>query len=155
MESIFDRIRLTPPQMRTVADRRFDDAEYLRKSKLNKHANGVFYIGGFVLECLLKAKLLDKHPELQKPVGRDQWTDEQRHRFDLIYRWHDLAAILEAMPEILDHLLKVEPSGQLRDWLVGLCEQWNVFARYSPPTAKMKDASIFLDRIKELKAWLT
>lgn len=70
--TIFDRLRLRPSQLRTVVDRRFDDAETLRRTGENARANGAIYLGGFVIECLLKAKLLEEFPWLggtRRPDG--------------------------------------------------------------------------------------
>ena len=50
--SIFERGLLTAVQLRTVADRRFDDARYLADSRTNKYANGAMYLAGFVVEVL-------------------------------------------------------------------------------------------------------
>lgn len=155
MATIFERVRLTPKQLRTVADRRFDDADYLRKSNDNKHANGVYYLGGFVLECLLKAKLLERYPELKQPPSDPRrLSPPQRRRLNLCYRWHDLQAILAEVPEIETALRNADPKGYLMATLEHLCRIWNIFARYSPRTAITKDASRFLMRIKDLKPWL-
>jgi hypothetical protein len=70
---IFKKIRLTPTQLRTVAERRFADAEALRDTKANARANGTMYLAGFVVECLLKAKLLERYRWLQSassPTGK-------------------------------------------------------------------------------------
>lgn len=58
-------MRLRPSQLRVVADRRFDDANTLRGTKQNARANGAMYLGGFVVEILLKARLLEKFAWLQ------------------------------------------------------------------------------------------
>ncbi len=44
--SIFQKIKLRPTQLRTVAQRRFEDAECLRKTGVNARANGAMYLGG-------------------------------------------------------------------------------------------------------------
>ena len=70
---IFQKVRLRPTQLRTVANRRFGDAEALRETGQNARANGVMYLGGFVIECLLKAQLLERFRWLQSagsPQGR-------------------------------------------------------------------------------------
>ena len=56
---IFLKVRLRPTQLRTVAERRFDDAVALRQTGKNARANGAIYLGGFAIECLLKARLLE------------------------------------------------------------------------------------------------
>lgn len=62
--SIFAKTKLTPSQLRTVAERRFADARCLLKSGENERANGAMYLAGFVIECHLKACLLEVHPWL-------------------------------------------------------------------------------------------
>lgn len=61
ISSIFDRVALRPAQLRTVADRRMADAQFLRSRGGGRHANGAMYLAGFVVECLLKAQLLERY----------------------------------------------------------------------------------------------
>lgn len=155
MAEIFDRIRLTPAQLRTVADRRLADAECLRKSKENERANGAMYLGGFVLECLLKARLLEDHPWLQAPLTSASSVSEQR-LWSLCYRSHDLLELLEALPALK---AEVEEQGKRvgKDYLLKLmrrCNEWTVHARYSPYSATMGEAIRFLDDVKELRRCL-
>jgi hypothetical protein len=50
-QSIFTRpAMLKPSTMKTVAERRFDDAAALRDTGRNARANGVAYLAGFVIE---------------------------------------------------------------------------------------------------------
>ncbi len=154
MVSIFDKVMLSPSQLRTVAQRRYEDADYLRNSRLNKHANGVMYLGGFVLECLLKACLLERQPELTGPLPARRQDAVWLRRRHLLMRSHDLAALLEEMPSLLLRLAQVEPTRRYRDNLLKLCGQWTIFARYSPQSATMQEAGRFLEQIRELKPWL-
>ena len=69
-QGIFGKRRLTPKQLRSVAELRFQDAYCLFENQNNARATGAMYMGGFVIECLLKAVLLERHPNLQIPVDR-------------------------------------------------------------------------------------
>lgn len=154
---IFEKVRLRPKQLRTVANRRFDDATALRKTGRNARANGAMYLGGFVVECLLKAKPLEKYTWLQSarsPEGRDK--DEQ-HLWSLCYRSHDLDDILARLPEIEERLLRLgqRESHRLSRPLKSICAQWTIYARYSPYNATIDDARSFLEQIEELRPWLT
>src|SRR4051794_9010737 len=100
MSSIFDRQRLKPSQLRTVANRRYADARYLADSGKNKHANGAMYVGGFVVECLLKAKLIEKYPWLERHIDAAKLSITEREIFYLCYRSHDLERIIELLPEL-------------------------------------------------------
>jgi hypothetical protein len=153
---IFDRVRLTPSQLRTVASRRFSDADALRRTGKNERANGVMYLSGFVVECLLKAKLLSEFPWLQNagsPQGRS--VDDQR-LWSLCYRSHDLEEILARLPKLARSLEEIEQAGSpiLANGLKSICAHWTIFARYSPSSAMMSEAVEFLTTVKELKEWL-
>jgi hypothetical protein len=155
--SIFDRVRLRPSQLRTVAERRYADAECLRKTGDNERANGAMYLGGFVIECLLKARLLDEHPWLQAPLGPNPSPEEQR-LWSLCYRSHDLDEMLTYLPGLIDELARRDRNEGRRPSLVEslrrLCNQWTIQARYSPRSETMAVASKFLDQIKDLKECL-
>lgn len=156
MASIFDRRRLTSRQMRSVADRRFDDAVCLCDSGLNARANGVFYLGGFVIECLLKARLLDQYKWIANAVAVDKLSPAERRIWNLIYRSHDLDEMLAHLPGI-DSRLGSADRNDGRDRLRKLrliCSEWTIFARYSPLSSTMREASEFLNDVRELKEWL-
>lgn len=155
MADVFDRVQLQPTQLRTVAHRRYADAQYLCASQLNRHANAVLYLGGFVVECLLEARLMQRHPWLQAPHTRRTPSARERRLYDLCYRWHDLAAVLECVPEAMEQLTRRDPTGRTAVALRTVCERWTVFARYSPRTATMQEAQQFLDQIKEIRACLS
>ena len=156
IRSIFARIWLRPEQVRTVAERRFEDADCLRKTGKNARANGVWYLGGLVVECLLKARLLEKFTWLQSvrdPAGRSQI---EKDLWSLCYRSHDLDEIREKLPEVDEILSAAEKQGRQRlsQSLKSICAEWTIFVRYSPQSSEMRHASQFLDQVKELKRWL-
>ena len=140
--------------MRTVAERRFADAECLRKTGANERANGAMYLGGFAIECLLKARLLEKYAWLQTARDMSKCTLDEKHLFSLCYRLHHLAEMLERLPELTERLLKLDGSGRLLKNLRSLCAQWTIYVRYSPRQAEMREAEDFLDQVKELKECL-
>ena len=153
MSSIFDKAKLTQRQLRTVADRRFADAEALRKTNRNRHANGAMYLGGFVIECLLKAKLLEKYTWLRTVRAPDGRPRREQRLWSLVYRLHSLDEILGWLPEITQRLVAAG-QGRLVQNLKNICSRWTVFARYSPKTGEMSEARKFLDQIRELKTCL-
>jgi hypothetical protein len=153
MASIFDR--QGPPNFRqliTVAERRFDDAQALCDTGKNQHANGAQYLGGFVIELLLKAQLL----RLFENVGRARRSgalaaDDQRIR-DLLFS-HDLNAILRRVTGLEELVAKRgERDGRpYRTYLREICTTWNIFARYSTRSSTIAEAEEWLSRIRELK----
>lgn len=156
MADIFSQVRLSPSQARTVAQRRFDDAEWLRKSGDNARANGVFYLGGLVVDCLLKAALLERHRDLQTPVTLDQLSAHDRRVWSLIYRSHELEEMLAHLPDLERRLQAkdLKDGSDLLRKLRSICAKWTVYARYSPRTETMKHAAEFLDHVREVKEWL-
>lgn len=153
--NIFQKLRLTPTQLRAVAELRLNDAWYLQKSSKKVHANGAIYIGGFVVECLLKAILLERHPNLQKPVDPTTLSRQDRQIYDLLYS-HKLDAILDAVPDVRAKLQVLTDDKARPVWprVRTICEQWTVYARYSPRLATTQEAERFLDTIQEVKQWL-
>jgi hypothetical protein len=149
--SIYDRQRLTPSQVMTVADRRFADAMALCETGKNAHANGAQYLGGFVIELLLKAQLLKRFSAVQGSAKA--LSDSDREVWSLIYRSHDLQEMLNRMPDLE---AMVGKRGQrdgvpYRNHLRHICVTWTVFARYSTLTTTIAEAAAWLDRIRLLK----
>lgn len=141
---------MRPSQLRTVADRRFEDAYYLLKSGRNARANGAMYLGGFVIECLLKALLMEKYPWLQNR-GRSEGTTKtaEREIWYLCYRGHDLERISSKLPEVTRLLHRSNLLPSFRN--IGA---WTIFARYSPYMTEIREASEFLLKVKGLKECL-
>jgi hypothetical protein len=151
VRSVFARQRLTPTQARTVSDRRRADAGALQSLKRNQHANGAMYLGGIAIELLLKALLLEKYPRLQRSATGTP-DRQQRQLHDVCYRWHDLEAILEYLPELAARLDAANP--RLLQELKKLCAQWTIHIRYSTYQATHTESGDFLERVKELVPWL-
>jgi hypothetical protein len=154
--AIFARVRIGPGQLRSVAARRFDDAEYLLQSRRNKHANGAMYLAGFVVECLLKARLLEKHAWLETAGYQRPKKGDNRRLWSLAYRSHDLDEILARLPEVWERMATAEQRGgtRLQQMLKRICAEWTIFARYSPRTAAASEANAFVSEVKELRRWL-
>jgi hypothetical protein len=127
----------------------------LRKSG-NKHANGAMYLGGFVFECLLKARLMECYPWLQSAGSAEGRTRDESYLWSLCYRSHDLDEILARLPEIRKRLSEFDQRTSQRLWqnLTNICGTWTIYARYSPESATMQEAEVFLESVKDLKKWL-
>lgn len=155
-DSIFDKpASLKPSSMATVADRRFGDAEALAATGANARANGVAYLSGFVIEILLKARLVAKYP-LTARKRQHQVENSERLIWFLIWRQHDLDGMLEQMRE-LETALAIR--GQRDGWdyvadLKKICATWTIQARYSSRMMKMEEARKMLERVRTLKELL-
>jgi hypothetical protein len=154
--NIFAKVRLRPSQMRAVADRRFEDARCLLDSGNKQRANGAIYMAGFVVECLLKALLLERHPNLQNPLDPSELSKTDREAFDLIYRSHELDAMLVFLPEVEKKLSKVDTKTGRSAWreFQNICEEWTIYVRYSPLVAELDQAKRYLETMTEVKKWL-
>jgi len=152
---IFRKTRLRPGQWRAAAERRFGDARCLLDSGDAERATGAMYMAGFVIECLLKALLLDRHPNLQTPVDPAKLSESDREVFEALYR-HELDAMLLFVPELEKKLTAVKTRSGRSAWraLNDMAEEWTVFARYSPATAKLEHARDYLATVEEVKKWL-
>lgn len=150
MASIFTKPSdLKPSQLRTVADRRFEDAVALVNTRHNARANGAMYLAGFVIELLLKAQMLAEHPQLRTRTG----AAVDARLSTLFWRSHDLSDILDALPA-LEGSLKKWSERDRRPYLLklrGICGSWTVFARYSPLTTTIEEAQRMIEEIRELK----
>jgi hypothetical protein len=138
--------------MRTVAERRFDDAQALCDTNANSRANGVAYLAGFVVEILLKASLVEKNRGIARK-RQHELAETDREVWSLIWRRHDLDAMLDHMPE-LEAALKVRSGRAGQDYnamLKAICATWTIQARYSPLTMLMRDARDMLARVRKLK----
>ncbi len=152
---IFTKRRLTPSQLRAIAALRMDDARWLLKSGHNARMNGAMYMGGFVIECLLKALLLERHPNLQVAVDPALLSAPDRDVHRLLYS-HDLDEMLAFLPEVRVRLESVANAKGHSPWrsFNALCAEWSVHARYSTSQAAPAEARRFLNTIHEVKEWL-
>lgn len=141
--------------MAAVAERRFGDAEALSRTGENARANGVAYLVGFVVEILLKARLIDRYPEIARK-RQHEVSDAERDLWRLIWKQHDLEGMLERMSE-LEAALKSRGERDGQDYLAELkkvCATWTIQARYSSRTMLIAEAREWLERVRVLKELL-
>ncbi len=113
-------------------------------------------MGGFVIECLLKALLLERHPNLLPNIDRAKLSESEAEVRDLIYRRHDLDGMLGFLPELERKLSGIKTGSGHDLWrqFRTVCEEWTVYARYSPQLARLDQAKTFLETVEEVKKWL-
>jgi len=141
--------------MRTVAERRFDDALALRKTGDNARANGVAYLIGFVIEILLKARLVEKFSTIASK-RRHELKENERDVWSLIWQRHDLEGMLTHLAELEAALKKKEERDRVAylGELKKVCATWTIQARYSSRTILMDEAADMLERVRLLKELL-
>lgn len=143
---------IRPSQMAAVAERRFGDAVALAETGSNARANGAQYLGGLVLDILLKAQLMRRFPSVARK-RRHEVTENDRHIWSLIWRSHDLSDMLDQLPDLAASLKRRgDRAGQpLLRWLLEICGAWSIAIRYSTQTTTMNEATRMLEQIRQLK----
>lgn len=141
--------------MRAVADRRFDDAQALCATRLNKHANGAMYLGGLVIDILLKAQLANRYPTVIRSRGRAMAAGEQSI-WSLIYRSHELGAMLDRLPELEAAVIAagIRDGMPYGDQLKSLCATWSIAVRYSTRSSTMAEADELIEQVRRLEELL-
>lgn len=122
-------------QLREKSNQLFEDAQFLCEAE---RWSTFVYLGGIVIERLLKAEL---------------WPRRHGPRIArLIYSSHDLAEMLEACPQLqreLERPTKVRVDRCFR----GLCDG-GVRVRYNPKKPSAEDGNQYRVWLRELRAWL-
>ncbi|MGD2110216.1 MAG: hypothetical protein PVI86_12610 [Phycisphaerae bacterium] len=128
----FARFAVTrPSQLVTKSDQWYDDARFLHRSKRYAAA---MYLGGFVVECLLKRALWGRRSE---PAVRK-----------LFFASHDLAELLDANKDLASRMQADRTRAY--DQFVQLTS-WTVRFRYNPRKPHADDARVFMRRLKETR----
>jgi hypothetical protein len=142
-------------QWQPEAERRFADAEARCNTNDNARANGAAYLAGFVVEILLKARLVKRFPAVARKRQHELLESEQ-HLWRLIWRQHDLEAMVNRMKE-LEAGLKARGERDGCDYFAELkkvCASWTIQARYSSRQMRIGEARDWINRVRLLKELL-
>lgn len=140
---VFPRRALSAEEFRLAADARLTDAQRLRDAK---RTLGSFYLAGYVVECLLKAVLLERRTARQRQRTKTSLRDDESiqelcssHRVDEM-----IAAVIMArgkqgtIPnEIVTTMRKIAGS-------------WSVNARYETKFGSLLDAQNFVAAVESV-----
>lgn len=114
-------------------------------------AIGAVYLAGLAIECHLKAELLRKRPELGDRHGRENLDVPEQSLWDLVWRWHDLAGLLESLPDTLMTLRSFTIGGEgLVRSMQQIATYWAIDIRYSSKEIDFEEARDFVNRVKEV-----
>jgi hypothetical protein len=155
--SIYDKLpELKPSAMATVADRRFEDAVALCETGQNARANGAAYLAGFVIEILLKARLVQKYPQIARERQHEidfRKVSEEREIWSLIWRQHDLEGMMSNLRDLEAALKKRGQRDGMNYFedLKKISATWTIQARYSTHTILLSDAQELVERVRLLK----
>lgn len=152
-------LTLKPSAMRTVAERRFRDAETLVRTGDNERANGAVYLAGIAVEILLKAMLVELNERVAKMPAHqlNGLKSTEREIWTLIWRQHDLEKMLLHLPHLAAALSETGNNHGVPylDYLKSICAGWTIHARYSSQSSlNAKHATTFFERVRKLKEHL-
>jgi len=126
---------------RQAALARLAEAEYLEEA----HPAGAIYLGGYVVECMLKWAICQRHgiiylEDLPDPKLPERLTGARGHDLKFLFDASGLRPLLEP-----DSRLKKAYEQTLF---------WNVALRYNPKAGNARDAIQFLASVRKLRDWL-
>lgn len=99
------------------------------------------YLGGYVVECALKALILERTPAARRrEVCRELTSGSRSHNFDV------LIASLRARG--------CSPPRKVSGFLNSLNEEWSTDLRYTGALIPEREAEQFLERVKSVYEWV-
>lgn len=122
-------------QLREKSNQWFDEVCFLHE---HKRRAALVYLGGFVIECMLKSALWQRRHEPAIAV--------------LIGRSHDLHKLLNQLP-LIEAKMRTPLADSVRSSFDVLAN-WTVRIRYNPKRPSPADALDYWGRLKEVRLWL-
>lgn len=126
---------------RQAAIARLAEAEYLKDA----YPSGAIYLGGYVVECMLKWAICQRKGTIYLEDLPDQKLSERLTSA----RGHDLEFLLDSSG--------LRPFLEEDDELEAMFTQmstWSVALRYNPKAGNRRYAFRFLAGVRELRTWL-
>lgn len=119
-----------------AAFQRWDDALYLMAGS---RTTGAVYLAGYVIECMLKALIVDGLPaSLREEVSR-RFRGAAGHDLEGLLGIYRLHVNLTIPRDAARHLARVAP--------------WSTNLRYSPGVIELRSAHDFFDSTFAIMAW--
>ena len=119
-----------------AAEQRREDAAVL--SDAGRHA-GAVYLGGYVVECLLKALIVSTVRAADRPQVVASFRGAHAHSYDwLLARYRQAGGPMLSVPITL---------------AVRTVDQWTVSLRYDPSSVPADDAAAFAQAVDDVRAW--
>jgi HEPN domain-containing protein len=114
---------------------RYKDAQALLKAK---RWGGAIYLGGYAVECLLKARILKRKASGDLP--REYWH-------------HDLLRLMDVSGVAWE--IKLPKNSALQDQMLLITGTWDVTMRYgSTQFTNRHEAQSFLEAVRKVRRWL-
>jgi len=114
---------------------RYKDAQALLRAE---RWGGAIYLGGYAVECLLKARILKRKGSSDLP--REYWH-------------HDLLRLMDVSGVAWD--IKLPKNSAVQDQMLLITGTWDVTMRYgSTQFTNRHEANHFLEAIRKVRRWL-
>lgn len=114
---------------------RLKDARALLRMK---RWGGAIYLGGYVIECLLKARLLKRRGASDLP--REYWH-------------HDLLRLMDVSGVAWE--IRLPQNSAIQDQMLLITASWDVTMRYGSTQFRNRhDARNFLEAVQKVRRWL-
>jgi HEPN domain len=126
---------------------RLDDAEALFEKG---RWRGCMYMAGYSLECLLKAKLMQRFQCRTLEMLEDELHERRLLRRSRSIFIHELEPLLRLLGAL--ERLRSSPQGADR---LGLVNKWVPAWRYSPDLSDRDSAETFLSAVRDLRTWVS
>ena len=120
------------------------DAHALLETEQREHARGAGYLGGYAVECKLKAIAMEIHGCWTLDELAGEWQVNE----DVIYS-HGLEALAKRLPLYN----RMRTSEVWRDF-AGHVNRWRPSWRYDPQDWSVAAAQTFLDAVDRVYKWL-
>ena len=121
--------------LQSLFDVRRVDARVLLKAK---RYTGALYLGGYALECLLKAAICQQLNRSHYPVRQAR------------YRTHDLIAL----KTLCSVVLPIDDDPDAARHFRTINSVWTVSIRYEGPSLRVTSVRRFLDALDDLGQWI-
>jgi len=126
---------------RQAAIARLAEAEFLKKA----HPAGAIYLGGYVVECMLKWAICKRNgiiylDDLPDQKLADRLTSARGHDLDFLLDVSGLKQLLKSNNRLYEAFAQVSA--------------WNVTLRYDPQAGNFRSAAEFLTAARLLRDWL-
>ena len=135
-----------PTDIRTLADLRVEQAEYLLTGK---HADAAFYLGGYAVELYLKAKICEN---LNIPHFYSQYAPKSDlSKIFLVHNLERLIVLSGLLPKF--EAEKITNPVFLTDWQ--RLERWSEKSRYEDPNLySLANSTLFIQSVKNITQWI-
>lgn len=119
-----------------IATQRLEDAEILFN---NGRTTGAIYLGGYAVECLLKAMLLASTPARSHARLIGEFRGGRAHNYDALRQQYRRASGAPFPPEIAEAFTRVN--------------SWGPDMRYNASVRPRSEAAAFLGSVQAIRRW--